>query len=79
MEKLHTRRRLCVVLVTRDSEEHDASRAFLREYSLGNEFGDKDKLRYTYIFREKQANFVNSLTSGWLFYCKILFNNMFIK
>ena len=65
VESRNLRRRLCVVLVTRDSRDHDQARATLRAHVLENTSGrDAHKLRYAYIFRDKQTSFVYSLTAG---------------
>ena len=58
-----SRRRLCVVLVTEDSPAHDDSRASLRDYAISDKTG-RERVRYTYIFKDKQIDFVNALSSG---------------
>lgn len=64
VENVRSRRRLCVVLVTQDDPAHDPSRAALREYASGDQARERDRVRYTYIFREKQVEFMNALTAG---------------
>lgn len=64
VESMRSRRRLCVVLVTQDDPAHDPSRAALREYALGDQARERDRVRYTYLFREKQVEFMNALTAG---------------
>ena len=58
-----SRRRLCVVLVTQDSPAHDNSRASLRDYAIADKVG-RERVRYAYIFKEKQADFINALSAG---------------
>lgn len=64
VEFVRSRRRLCVVLVTQDDPAHDSSRAALREYAASDQSRGRDRVRYTYLFREKQVEFMNALTAG---------------
>ena len=64
VESVRSRRRLCVVLVTQDDPSHDPSRAALREYAISDQARERDRVRYTYLFREKQVEFMNALTAG---------------
>ena len=57
-----TLKKLCVVLITQESDEHDESRASFRDYASSEQM--RDRVRYTYIFREKQHKFLNALTAG---------------
>ncbi len=62
-EASRSRRRLCVTLITRDEPAHDphrqALRDFLREYKFSPE-----RVRFTYVLAEKQAEFVGSLVAA---------------
>ncbi|RWS27457.1 DnaJ-like protein subfamily C member 16 [Leptotrombidium deliense] len=62
-ESLRIRRRLCVVLVTNNVMEHepqrDAMRSFIREHSF-----NKDRIRFMYLFQEKQQEFIKALSYG---------------
>lgn len=62
-EALRSRRRLCVVLVTCNSVKHDPHRAHLREYVQQKGF-PTERVRFTFIYKEKQAEFVSTLSSG---------------
>ncbi|XP_076028926.1 dnaJ homolog subfamily C member 16 l(3)80Fg isoform X2 [Oratosquilla oratoria] len=62
VESMRARRRLCVVLVTEDNPAHEPSRQALRDFATG--VGARERVRYTYIFREKQIEFINALTEG---------------
>lgn len=65
VESVRSRRRLCVVLVTQDDPTHDPSRAALRDYATATDQArERERVRYTYLFREKQVDFMNALTAG---------------
>ncbi|XP_068204150.1 dnaJ homolog subfamily C member 16 isoform X2 [Palaemon carinicauda] len=64
VESVRSRRRLCVVLVTQDDPTHDPSRAALREYASLDQARERDRVRYAYLFREKQVEFMNALTAA---------------
>ncbi|KAM7310143.1 dnaJ homolog subfamily C member 16 [Ixodes scapularis] len=62
-EALRSRRRLCVVLVTANTAKHDPHRAQLRDYVQQKGF-PTERVRFTFVYKEKQAEFVNTLSSG---------------
>ncbi|CAL4095406.1 unnamed protein product, partial [Meganyctiphanes norvegica] len=64
VESMRSRRRLCVVLVSEDNPIHEPPRAALREYAIHDHYREKERVRYTYIFKEKQVEFINALTEG---------------
>ncbi|KAK4305788.1 hypothetical protein Pmani_022334 [Petrolisthes manimaculis] len=65
VESMRARRRLCVVLVTQDDPAHDPSRAALRDYATATDQArERERVRYTYLFREKQVDFMNALTAA---------------
>lgn len=57
------RRRLCAILVTEDRGEDDEAREQLRKFSRQVKFS-REKITFAYIFREKQPEFLNSLSKG---------------
>lgn len=59
------RRRLCAILVTEDREEDDEAREQLRKFSRHVKFS-RDRITFTYIFRDKQVQFLNALATGLL-------------
>ena len=54
-----TRKRLCVVLFSSVSPEHEEYRASLREFSRRYKFSP-ERVRFGYVFVERQAAFVDS-------------------
>lgn len=58
------KRRLCVILITENSGTHDYARQVLRRISVESTF-NPDRVKYAYIYQDKQKEFVSSLaTSG---------------
>ncbi|XP_063228337.1 dnaJ homolog subfamily C member 16 isoform X2 [Bacillus rossius redtenbacheri] len=57
------RKRLCVVLVCRDTPGHDEPRRALRQFAQESPHS-ADRVRYAYVFQERQAEFVSALTGG---------------
>ncbi len=64
VESSRLRKRLCVTLISRaDEPSHDAVRQQLRNFAT--EFKvSSDRVRFTYVLQEKQADFVNSLVGA---------------
>jgi len=62
-ESSKTRKRLCVVLFTRDTEEHREYRQAMRDFVRANRFSP-DRVRFTYLLAERQQQFVSSVTKG---------------
>lgn len=54
------RKRLCVILVTANTERHDSARRALRRIALESAFS-AERVRYAYLYREKQTEFVRAL------------------
>ncbi|GJQ86858.1 hypothetical protein Trydic_g19526 [Trypoxylus dichotomus] len=54
------RKRLCVVLVTSASSSHNPHREAFRSYAQNAPYS-VDKVRFAYIYHDKQTEFVNSL------------------
>lgn len=54
------RKRLCVILVTENTNSHDNARNVLRKIALESSY-NPERVRFAYIFKEKQTDFVNAL------------------
>ncbi|KAJ8910877.1 hypothetical protein NQ315_000508 [Exocentrus adspersus] len=54
------RKKLCVVLVTEASRNHDTHRQLFRMYAQNAPYS-MEKVRFAYIYHDKQTEFVNSL------------------
>lgn len=57
------RKRLCVILVTENTETHDEAREALRKIALDSGFSS-ERVRFAYIYQERQSAFVNALSNG---------------
>lgn len=57
------RKRLCAVLITDPTNEHDGARNALRAYARHAPWGN-DRVRFTYIYLEKQQQFIENLKAG---------------
>lgn len=57
------RKRLCVVLITENSEEHNFARGALRNIALQSAYS-LEKVRFAYIYKEKQLDFINAISQG---------------
>ncbi|XP_037892383.1 dnaJ homolog subfamily C member 16 [Glossina fuscipes] len=57
------RKRLCIILVTENSKEHNFAREALRNIARRSEF-KAERVRFAYIFKEKQIDFINALSRG---------------
>jgi len=62
-ESSKTRKRLCVVLFTRDSEDQREYWDAMRDFIRNNRFS-LDRVRFTYILTERQQQFVSAVTDG---------------
>ena len=62
-EMSSSRRRLCVILVTEDSEEDDEAREQLRQFTRQFKY-NPERIKFSYIFRNKQTEFLSALSSG---------------
>nr|CAG4650074.1 EOG090X049L [Sida crystallina] len=60
-EMSNARRRLCAILVTEDRAEDDEARDQLRQFTRQFKFS-RERVTFTYIFRDKQNEFLSSLT-----------------
>jgi len=61
-EMSSSRRRLCVILVTEDSEEDDEAREQLRQFTRQFKY-NPERIKFSYIFRNKQTEFLSALSS----------------
>jgi DnaJ family protein C protein 16 len=65
------RKRLCVVLVSENTPYHDEPRQALREFAQEASYS-AERVRFTYIFQERQTEFVSVLANGMLISFKLL-------
>lgn len=54
------RKRLCVVLVSQNTPYHDEPRQALRQFAQESPY-NVDRVRFMYIFQERQSEFINAL------------------
>lgn len=62
-EAVRARKRLCVILITKNTAEHDLHRALMRDF-LKHIFHPTERVRYMFLYKEKQEDFVNALSVG---------------
>jgi len=62
-ESSKTRKRLCVVLFTKDSEDQEAYRQTMRDFIQNNKYS-AERVRFTYILINRQKQFVSAVTEG---------------
>jgi len=65
LDSSRSRKRLCVILFTRDSVEHEEYRQAMRDFVMENSFS-RDRVRFTYIFLERQQQFLNAVSKEGL-------------
>jgi DnaJ family protein C protein 16 len=63
LESTRTRKRLCVVLFTRETEEMEQYRQAMRDWVISHRFS-QERVRFTYILLERQHQFVSAVTKG---------------
>lgn len=56
------RKRLCIILVTENTENHDQARETLRRIALQSSYST-ERVRFAYIYKNKQFDFINSLSA----------------
>jgi len=61
LESSRTRKRLCVILFTRESQEHEIYRQAMRDFVAESKFSSL-RVRFTYIFLERQQQFINAVS-----------------
>lgn len=57
------RKRLCVILVTENTDAHNYARNALRQIALQSGYSS-ERVRFAYIFQDKQTDFVNAMSKG---------------
>ncbi|XP_030379911.1 dnaJ homolog subfamily C member 16 isoform X2 [Scaptodrosophila lebanonensis] len=60
-----SRKRLCIILITENTAEHDLARGALRHIALQSGYSS-ERVRFAYIFKEKQSEFFNAISKGLL-------------
>lgn len=62
-ESTRPRKRLCVILVSQNTPYHDEPRQALRQFAQEVSYS-AERVRFMYIFQERQSDFVSALTNG---------------
>ncbi|GIY00298.1 dnaJ homolog subfamily C member 16 [Caerostris darwini] len=62
-EAKRARKYLCVILITKNVKEHDPYRALMREFIQQIDLPN-NRVRFMFLFEEKQKDFVKALSSG---------------
>ncbi|XP_035222719.1 dnaJ homolog subfamily C member 16-like [Stegodyphus dumicola] len=62
-EAVRARKYLCVILITKNTNEHDPYRAAMRDFIQKVDVPN-DRVRFMFLFEEKQKEFVKALSSG---------------
>ncbi|XP_055385041.1 dnaJ homolog subfamily C member 16 isoform X2 [Condylostylus longicornis] len=57
------RKRLCVILVTENTDAHNYARHALRQIALQSGYSS-ERVRFAYIFQDKQSDFISALSKG---------------
>lgn len=57
------KKKLCVILITENSGNHDYARHVLRRIAVESNY-NKDRVKFAYIYQEKQKEFINALQSN---------------
>lgn len=57
------RKRLCVILVTENTDQHDRARDALRKIAVESAYS-VDRVRFAYIYQDRQTAFVSALSNG---------------
>lgn len=58
-----SRRKLCVVLVCGETPSHEPHKQSLRRFALESRYS-KERVRFMYVYQERQPHFISALTSG---------------
>ncbi|KAJ8320891.1 hypothetical protein KUTeg_002478 [Tegillarca granosa] len=58
------RKRLCIILVTKKSDEHDEYRELFRKYVQKSELSQNERVNFVYIYEETQQLFIQTLAKG---------------
>ncbi|KAL0267988.1 UNVERIFIED_CONTAM: hypothetical protein PYX00_010093 [Menopon gallinae] len=57
------RKRLCIVLISENTEDHDEPRQAMRQFAQESLY-NSERVRFSYIYQERQQEFINSLLTG---------------
>jgi DnaJ family protein C protein 16 len=60
MEWHRSKKRLCVILTTENSRNHDYARHIIRRIAIESTYNDR--VKFAYIYKEKQHEFINALS-----------------
>ncbi|XP_013386220.1 dnaJ homolog subfamily C member 16, partial [Lingula anatina] len=63
VEPRRAHRKLCVVLLTRNIEQHEDHRTSFRNFARETSTS-KDRVQHCYIYEDRQTSFIHSLTKG---------------
>ncbi|KAK6618367.1 hypothetical protein RUM44_002819 [Polyplax serrata] len=63
IEWTRRRKRLCVVLISENTKEHDEPRQAMRQFAQESTY-NSERVRFSYIYQERQQEFINSLLLG---------------
>lgn len=55
------KKKLCVILVTDNSENHDYARQILRRIAIESTY-NPERVKFAYIYQDRQKDFINALT-----------------
>ena len=55
------KKRLCVILITENSENHNYARQVLRRISIESTY-NPERVKFAYIYKDKQKDFINALS-----------------
>jgi DnaJ family protein C protein 16 len=59
MEWSRAKKRLCVILITENSRNHDYARQVLRRIAVESTYNER--VKFAYIYKDKQKDFINAL------------------
>ncbi|KAG5672388.1 hypothetical protein PVAND_002519 [Polypedilum vanderplanki] len=57
----HTRKKLCVILITENSRNHDYARQVLRRIAIESS-SYNERVKFAYMYKEKQSDFIHALS-----------------
>ncbi|KAL7021158.1 hypothetical protein ACKWTF_011779 [Chironomus riparius] len=60
MEWHRSKKRLCVILITENSRNHDYARHIIRRIAIESTYNER--VKFAYIYKEKQQEFINALS-----------------
>ncbi|XP_071042785.1 dnaJ homolog subfamily C member 16 [Parasteatoda tepidariorum] len=63
-EAKRARKYLCVILITKNTNEHDPYRSLMRNYVQQADDLPNNRVKFMFLYEEKQKDFVKALSSG---------------